>query len=181
MAKANNTPPDRLLDNYPKRIAFIRWLLLIAEAALAVYLIITFNQMLGVAFLAYGVVCLFLIFPLIRCVRCSYYGKRCNFGWGRFWVSRFFPKSENSRFDAYYGWSVIFWPLKIIPLVLGLRFLPAIFMGKFFFLSQGMFIIYLAILLIHRRFYRARACTRCHQRAICPVYAGHIVAIDMAQ
>jgi hypothetical protein len=148
---------------------------------LALYFVFSYRQSLGVIFLAYGVVCLFLIFPLIRCVRCGYYGKRCNFGWGRFWISKFFPKAEDSRFDAYYGWSIIFWPLKIVPLALGARSLPGLILGNFSLAPQGLFIFYLAVLFIHRRFYRARACIRCHQRAVCPVYAGQIVPVETVQ
>jgi hypothetical protein len=169
------------LDTYPRRIPVIRWFFLIIEAGLALYFTLGVNLGFGIVFLAYGVVCLFLIFPLVRCVRCSYYGRRCNFGWGKFWVARFFPKSEKSDFGAYYGWSILFWPLRFFPIILGIRLLPNWLLGKFSFWSHGLFLIYLVILFLHRRFYRSRACTRCHQKAICPVYAGRIAPTEIVR
>jgi hypothetical protein len=179
MADNALTQPRLPFDIYPKRIVFIRWLFLSVEAVLALYFVFSFQTILGIIFLAYGVVCLFLIYPLFRCVRCGYYGKRCNFGWGRFWVSKLFPKDDGGHFGDNHGWSMLFWPLRIIPIVLGLRELPLWILGKFSFTAHGLFIIYLAILFLHRRFYRARACTRCHQMAICPIYTGRINAPEI--
>jgi hypothetical protein len=171
---------DKLgLNTYPRRIPVIRWLLLIIEAGLALYITLGASLSFGIAFLAYGIVCLFLIFPLVRCVRCSYYGQRCNFGWGKFWVARFFTKSENGNFGTYYGWSILFWPLRFIPIILGIRLLPIWVTGKFSFLAHGLFLIYLAVLFLHRRFYRARSCPKCHQMAICPVYNGRIASAEI--
>jgi hypothetical protein len=178
----NNPPhPHLQVDNYSRRIVFVRWVFLTIEAGLAVYFALSFGLNFGILFLAYGIVCLFLIFPLIRCVRCSYYGKRCNFGWGRFWVSKFFPKDEAGQFGEYYGWSIFLWPIRLIPIGLGIRNLPFWIFGKFSFTQHGLFVIYLAILFLHRRFYRARACSRCRQMAVCPVYTGRIIAPKIIQ
>jgi hypothetical protein len=169
------------VDNYPRRIAFIRWFLLALEGGIAIYFAMNLRTDFGILFLAYAVVCLFLIFPLIRCVRCSYYGRRCNFGWGRFWISRFFPKDEINHFGAYYGWSIAFWPLRVVPILLGIRNLTTWIFGKFDFWSQGLFLIYLAVIILHRRFYRTRACPGCHQKAICPVYNGRVIEAEAVQ
>jgi hypothetical protein len=179
MTENNRTQAALPYDNFPKRIPFVRWLFLILEAGLAVYFALSFRLDFGILFLAYGIVCLFLIFPLIRCVRCSYYGKRCNFGWGRFWISNLFPKIENEQFGAYHGWSIFFWPLRIIPIFLGAILLPNWILGKFEFVPHGLFIIYLVILFSHRRFYRARACVRCRQRDVCPVYSRRAMAPEI--
>lgn len=179
---ADQNKEFQAVDNYPRRIVFLRWFLLIVEAGLAVYFVLGFHLYLGIAFLAYGVVSLFLIFPLIRCVRCRYYGQRCNFGWGKFWVARFFPKDDKNPYDIYHGWSILFLPLRLIPIGLGVRNLPLwIISGKFSFTLHGLFLIYLAIIIIHRQFYRARACSKCHQREICPVFAGHIALPEKAE
>ena len=173
MAELNHAPLP--LDNFPQRVAVLRWLLLIIEAGLATYMIFNFHQAIGILYLAYGIVSLFLIFPLIRCVRCNYYGKRCNFGWGKWWVAAFFQRDTESNYADYYGWSALFWPLRLLPILIGLRTLPGLISGRFNFESHGIFLIYLTILFLHRRYYRARACTRCLQKAICPVYTGRAV------
>ena len=176
----NNSSQTRLpLDKYPKSIPFIRWFLLTLEGGLAIYFTLSFRMELGILFLAYGIACLFLVFPLIRCVRCAYYGKRCNFGWGKFWVSNVFPKSEDEHFGAYHGWSILLWPIRLIPIGLGLRNLPLWIFGKFSFMQNGLFLIYLAILFIHRKFYRAQACSRCQQQKVCPVYTGRTGALEV--
>ncbi len=169
------------LDNYPRAIVFFRWLLLLIEAGLALYMVFTFNPLFGIIYLSYGIACLFIIFPLIRCVRCYYYGLRCNFGWGRAWVSKFFPKDEARDYGAYYGWSILFWPIRLFPIILGIRALPLWITGGFDFMTHGLFLIYLVIILTHRLFYRSRACTKCHQNKICPVYLGRIVISQPTQ
>jgi hypothetical protein len=169
------------VDNYPRRIAFLRWFLLAVEGGIAIYFATKFRPDFGILFLAYSVVCLLLIFPLIRCVRCSYYGRRCNFGWGRFWISKFFPRDETNNYGAYYGWSVIFWPLRVVPIALGLKDLPAWIFDRFNFHTHGLFLIYLAAIILHRRFYRTRACPKCRQKEICPVYNGRLVEAEMVQ
>jgi hypothetical protein len=169
------------VDNYPRWIALIRWFLLAVEGGIAIYFAVNFRSDFGILFLAYGVVSLFLIFPFIRCVRCSYYGRRCNFGWSRFWISKFFPKDETNHFGAYYGWSFVFWPLRVVPIALGIRSLPGWLFDKFNFPTHGLFLIYLAAILLHRLFYRSRACPRCHQKETCPVYSGHVIETEIVQ
>jgi hypothetical protein len=136
---------------------------------------------LGILYLAYGVVCLFLLLPLIRCVRCHYYGKRCNFGWGT-WVAKIFPRDENNTQSAFYGYTILFWPLRLFPILFGfmkfLNGLIAVIAGQFqdfLLFPHGLYLIYIATLIIHRRFYRAVSCTRCHERLRCPVYNSRAI------
>jgi hypothetical protein len=178
---ANDEKDIQMLENYPRSVPFIRWLLLAVEASIAVYFAVKFRADFGILFLAYGVVCLFLIFPLIRCVRCSYYGRRCNFGWSRVWISKMFPKDELNHFSAYYGWSIFFWPLRIVPIAMGIGRLPSWILGEFDFSTHGLFLIYLAVIIIHRRFYRTRACPRCRQKDLCPVYNGRLIEPEIAR
>ncbi len=169
------------IENYPRTTVFFRWLLLLMEAGLALYMVFKFNPLLGIAYLPYSIVCLFVIFPLIRCVRCNYYGLRCNFGWGRSWIFKFFPKEETNNYGAYYGWSILFWPIRVVPVILGIRALPLWITGRFDFMTHGLFLIYLAIIFIHRLYYRGRACPKCRQNKICPVYLGRIPLSQASQ
>jgi hypothetical protein len=166
---------------YPWRIIIVRWLLLAIEAGIAIFYVMKIRLELAILYIVYGVVCLFLLLPLIRCVRCRYYGKRCNFGWG-VWVSRVFPRDEVNPQAAFYGYTILFWPLRIIPIVVALRlylmYLIGIFIGmeqRFTLDTHGFFLIYLATIFIHRRFYRFSACTRCHEKSYCPVYNSQAI------
>ncbi|OGC90546.1 MAG: hypothetical protein A2W25_00475 [candidate division Zixibacteria bacterium RBG_16_53_22] len=176
--KGRIRPP---IDRYPWRIIFIRWALLTIEASIGLYFVMGVRMELGVMFLAYGVVCLFLLLPLIRCVRCSYYGRRCNFGWG-VWVSKVFSRDETHSQSAFYGYTILFWPLRLFPLLLGfakfLNGLIAVFAGQFEqfrLMPHGLYLIYLTTLWLHRRFYRAASCSRCHEQLSCPVYNSRVM------
>jgi len=85
-------------------------------------------------------------------------------------VSRLLPKVEGESYASSYGYSILFWPLRIIPFGLGLRDTIFGFLAGFQFLPQGLFGIYVLVIFLHRQFYRKLACSRCHQRAGCPVY-----------
>lgn len=170
MAYTKRDGPRPLIDKYPYSIILTRWFLTTAEMVLGTYFVIRFRFELGVAFLAYGVVCVFLLLPVIRCVRCYYYGKRCNFGWGVM-VSRLFPRVENESYASAYGFTILFWPLRILPIGFGfIDIYAGIRGGELMLLPHGLFAIYLLVILIHRWFYRSFSCRRCHQREGCPVY-----------
>ena len=211
--KGRIRPP---IDRYPWRIIFIRWALLTIEASIGLYFVMGVRMELGVMFLAYGVVCLFLLLPLIRCVRCSYYGRRCNFGWG-VWVSKVFSRDETHSQSAFYGYTILFWPLRLFPLLLGFaKFLNGLIAGlakkngfpdglwgasadaanlddrtargldvlihgfagqfeQFRLMPHGLYLIYLTTLWLHRRFYRAASCSRCHEQLSCPVYNSRVM------
>jgi hypothetical protein len=162
------------IDQYPWRIILIRWFLLAVEGGIAIYLISSIRLELVVFYIAYGVISLFLLLPLIRCVRCGYYGKRCNFGWGR-WVARFFTYDDKNPYASFYGYTIIFWPLRLLPIIAGIRTIPTVIFDQPTFLPHGLFVIYIVVMILHRLFYRGAACTRCHQRDICPVYKSSAV------
>lgn len=168
------------LDNFPRPIIFIRWLLLAAEGILGLFLVSTFRFEFVILYLSYGIVSLFLLLPLIRCVRCGYYGKRCNFGWG-VWVSKIFPRDEKNSYPAFYGYSIIFWPLRLLPILAGLKVLPMILSSSFPFMPHSIFGLYLIVIFIHRKFYRASSCSRCQMRESCPVYDSRAVLIDQPE
>lgn len=178
---AKPRPP---IDRYPWRIVLTRWFLLAVEAAIGTYFIVAFRLELGILYVAYGVVCLFMLLPLVRCVRCYYYGKRCNFGWG-VWVARLFPRDDANPQSAFYGYTMLFWPLRAIPLLLGSMLLLMDIIGVFMVseflpllnLRNALFLIYLTALIAHRRFYRAASCGKCHEKLICPVYNSRAVLV----
>ncbi len=169
MTYMNRDRSRALVDKYSYGIIIPRWILAVAELGLAFYLVHLFKFELGLFFLIYGVVCAFVLLPLIRCVRCYYYGKRCNFGWGVM-VSKLLPKVEGENYASSYGYSILFWPLRIIPFGLGITGVIFGFFAGFQFIPQGLFGIYVLVILLHRWFYRKLACSRCHQRPGCPVY-----------
>lgn len=164
----SHAPPA--VDNYPLGIIAMRWLFIAAEMVLATYFAFTLTMFnMGFLFLIYGFISAFVLLPLIRCTRCYYYGKRCNFGWGKL-VALFFPKADGGSFSSQYGYSLIFWPLRIIPIGAGFIKIIDGFMNEFAFVPQGLLGIYFLVLFLQRKFYRKMACSRCRQRSICPVY-----------
>lgn len=174
MSYANRSQSKPLVDKYPYSVIIVRWLFAAAEMGLASYFVFLLKFELGLIFLTYGVVCAFVLLPAIRCVRCYYYGRRCNFGWGVM-VSRLFPKVEGENYASIYGYSILFWPLRIIPFGLGLRDIAFGFQAGFQLLPQGLFGIYVLVIFLHRRLYRKLSCSRCHQRHGCPVYDAKAV------
>ncbi len=157
------------IDKYPIWIILIRWILAAAELGLALYFVFKFKFDLGIIFTTYSIVAAFVLLPLIRCVRCYYYGKRCNFGWG-IMVARLFPRVEGETQAAKYGFAILFWPLRLAPIGLGLLSYLGIFDDGFSLKPHGLFLIYILVLILHRWFYRFVSCSRCHQRTECPVY-----------
>jgi hypothetical protein len=182
MSNGTPGPVGPAVDQYPWRIIFVRWTLLGIEAVIALRYMLGIQLELAILYLAYGVVCLFLLLPLIRCVRCSYYGRRCNFGWGT-WVARIFPRDEANSQSDFYGYTILFWPLRLFPILLGFRDVVAFGAGLIktgifeppLLIPLAYFAAYIAVIAIHRRFYRAASCTRCHERLCCPVYNSRVM------
>ena len=173
--------------NFPYRIVIARWLFALAEMGLATLFVFKFGFISGVIYLIYGFTAVFVILPLTRCNRCFYYGKICNFGLGK-WAAAFVPESEEKIYSSAYGFSILFWPLRIIPIMTGLIPIIGLIRGsllipsgeigdmaEFFFsglriIPEGLFLIYLLVLYFHRKYYRAKSCTRCYHKTDCPVY-----------
>jgi hypothetical protein len=187
MPNASPGQPAPPIDRYPWRVVFVRWALLAIEAFIGIYFVLNMRLELGIIFIVYGVVCLFLLLPIIRCVRCAYYGKRCNFGWG-VWVAKIFPRDEVNSQTAFYGYTLLFWPLRIIPILLGfMKFLGGFTMviagrfEEFHLVPHALFLIYIAALILHRPFYRSVSCPKCHERLQCPVYNSRAMLTHSAK
>jgi len=162
-------------DTYPFSRIIPRWILGFAEICLSLYLIISYKTNLGLVYGAYWVFSLCVLLPLIRCTKCYYYGKRCNTGWGLL-AGFAFPKGEQEYFQAGYALTFLMWPLRLLPIFVGLQNL----IGGLTFLSDGLFGIYLLIIIAHRLYYRSFNCPVCHQRDNCPVYDPFILNKDAA-
>jgi len=176
-----------IYDNFPWRKIAARWVFALAEMGIASYFVFDFGFRTGLIFLIYGFVGIFVLLPLARCIRCHYYGKACNFGLG-LWAAVFFPESRDKRFASAYGFTIFLWPLRIIPLGLGIipilgviRYglnIPSGYVVDMLeamvtnlrIIPHGLYIIYLAVIYLHRKYYRSRSCPRCHHKIDCPVY-----------
>jgi hypothetical protein len=157
-------------DTYPWFKIWPRWFFGLIEIGISVYLLITFKMYLGLAYTAYWIVSLFVLLPLIRCVHCYYYGKRCNTAWGLF-AGFAFPKGETKYFQSGYALTFILWPLRILPIGLGLLGL----IDGFSFVPDGLFGIYIVVILLHRLYYRSANCRVCYMQSECPVYNPHVL------
>ena len=175
------------LDRYPLSRILPRWIFALLEMGLACSLVFDFGFRMGLLFLIYGFVAIFVVLPLTRCIRCHYYGRVCNFGLGK-WASFFFPEASEKNFPSAYGYSMLLWLLRIIPIGLGvIPFIGAIrngfgaeegipggTIGAIFsavgFFPHGIFLIYIFVIFLHRKYYRSQSCTRCYHKHDCPVY-----------
>jgi hypothetical protein len=173
MTDAIQEQTAHLLDRYPWRIILFRWFLVALEMGLATYLVLGLRFELALLFIVYGVIAVFFLLPAIRCSRCYYYGKRCNFGWGE-WVSKVFPRDSDNAFSSFYGYTILLWPTRIIPMGAGLYTMGLVF-GKPNIPILCIFGGYLLVIIIHRRFYRSRACVRCHEKNSCAVYDKRVM------
>jgi hypothetical protein len=174
-------------ENYPLRKITVRWLFALTEMAIASYFVFDFGFRSGLIFLIYGFIGIFVLLPLARCIRCYYYGKLCNFGLGK-WAAIFFPEAKDKKFASAYGFTVFLWPLRIMPLGLGLIPIfgsirygltipsdnPADMFNAFVYslrmIPHGLYVIYLAIIFLHSKYYRAVSCRSCNHQMDCPVY-----------
>jgi hypothetical protein len=158
----NNRPR---YENYPWFKIIPRWLLGGVEIGLSIWAVVNFNLNAGLFLAAWWAISLFVFLPLIRCTKCYYYGRRCNTAWGL--IAKFaFSKSESRYFESGYAFTVLLWPLRVLPFALGLLNL----LDGFSFNPDGLFGIYVLAILLHRLFYRKANCPGCHQREICPVF-----------
>ena len=159
------------VENYPWIKIVPRWVLGAIEIGISIYLVINFHSMFGLLFSAYWVLSLFVFLPLIRCTKCYYYGKRCNTAWGLL-AGFAFPKGNQVYFQTGYGLTIILWPLRLMPIGIGLLKL----LDGFTIDADGLFGLYLIIIFLHRLFYRTANCPVCKQKDICPVYNPHVLS-----
>jgi hypothetical protein len=184
MATDSNQP---YLERYPLSRILPRWIFALLEMGMASSLVFDFKFRLGLLFLIYGFVAIFVVLPLTRCIRCHYYGLACNFGLGK-WASFFFPVASDKKFPSAYGYSILLWILRIMPIGLGIiPFIGAIQNGlavqpggfiniieamasRIEIFPHGVFAIYLLVIFLHRKYYRSQSCTKCFHKHDCPVY-----------
>ena len=160
----------RFFETYPWRKILPRWVFGLIEIGLSVYFVIRSNENLGLFYAAWWAVSLFVLLPLIRCIHCYYYGNRCNTAWGL--ITGFaFSKGETKYFQSGYGLTFLLWPLRLLPFLFGLKdLLGATIKWEFALNPNGLFGIYVLIIIIHRWYYRKSNCPSCYQKATCPVY-----------
>jgi hypothetical protein len=163
----------QILDKYPWSKILPRWFLGAAEIGISIYLVAGFHMYIGLAYAAYWILALFVLLPLIRCTKCYYYGKRCNTAWG-LWAGFAFPKGDPIYFTAGYALTFLIWPLRIAPIGLGLLGL----IDGVKFIPDGLFGIYILVIIVHRLYYRGVNCRVCRQQHVCPVYNPHVLVTD---
>jgi hypothetical protein len=156
--------PERFNESYPAPLLALRALFGLAEAIMAVYIIFELYSIFAYFYASYLAIAITIILPLARCTRCFYYGKVCHICWGKV-ASFLYPKGREELFKENFKYSVFLYPVWMIPLLIGLVQLARLRSLK----ALLIFVIYLAILFISRRFLQWHAgCKRCHQRLFCP-------------
>jgi len=137
---------------------FFSRLFFLFEAGLALFLIYSARMEYGILYLIYALICIFLLMPLFRCAQCDYYGRRCSYGWGKL-ASKMVKDEYRGLFKNQTGLNVIFWPLRLVPILLSLSgILGSIVSETFDFRNYYIFGIYLFILILQKLFFKSRVC-----------------------
>jgi hypothetical protein len=59
--------------------------------------------------------------------------------------------------------------------------LPMVINSEFPFLPHSILGLYLLVIFVHRKFYRASSCSRCQMRDSCPAYDSRAVLVQQPQ
>jgi len=150
---ANASGPE-----FSKGHVFGARLFFLAEAALAIYFVFSYRLEIGILYLVYGIISIFLLIPAFRCADCDYYGRRCSLGWGR-WAPRLFPDNYRNLLGSFSGINIVFWPLRLAPILTGLdKIIQSIILCNYSLDQHYLFGAYLVILLLQRLLFHTRIC-----------------------
>jgi hypothetical protein len=137
---------------------FFSRLFFLIEAGLALFLIFSDRMEFGILYLIYALICVFLLMPLFRCAHCDYYGRRCSYGWGKL-ASKMVRDEYRGLFKNQAGLNIIFWPLRLVPILLSLSgILGSIVTETFDFRNYYIFGFYLLILILQMIIFKSRVC-----------------------
>jgi hypothetical protein len=152
-----DSAPVRRPDHSSGDIFWARLFFLI-EAGFSLFLVFFARMEFGIVYLIYALICVFLLMPLFRCAQCDYYGRRCSYGWGKL-ASKMVRDEYRGLFKNQTGLNIIFWPLRLVPILLGIKsILESIATDTFDFRNYYVFGAYLLILLLQKLIFKSRVC-----------------------
>jgi hypothetical protein len=158
MKNGNSTTTTAMRPEYSGGHIFFARLFFLAEAGLTLYMIFSRRMEYGILYLIYALISIFLLMPLLRCAQCDYFGRRCSLGWGA-WASKMVADEYRGLFKDQTGLNIIFWPLRLIPILFGISdIVGALIKETFAFENYYIYGSYLLVLILQRLFFHTRVC-----------------------
>lgn len=154
------------LEEYPPAQAIFSNVVMIIWIALGTIACWFFFPLIGLIYLVFALVMVFVVLRKLVCPNCYYHGECCHMGWGK--LSGFmFNKGNIEDFPASIG-------LKVAPLTYGLlTLIPLILIVISIFQKFLISKVIILVILLGISFYsgtvgRKKACVVCKMRLICP-------------
>jgi hypothetical protein len=154
------------LDEYPVAQAIFANIVMIIWIALGAVACWFFYPLIGLIYLVFALVMIYIVLRKLVCPNCFYHGKCCHMGWGK--LSTLLSKEGNIEdFSNSIG-------LKVAPLSYGLlTLIPLIFIVISIFQEFLVSKLVVLVLLLAISFYsgtagRKKACVVCKMKLICP-------------
>jgi len=154
------------LEEYPTAQAIFANVVMMLWLALGAVACWFFYPLIGLIYLVFALVMVYVVLRKLVCPNCYYHGKCCHIGWGK--LSAFlFKKGNIEDFDTSFS-------LKIAPLTYGLlTLIPLILIAISIFQEFLISKVVIMVILLAISFYsgtigRKKACLVCKMRLICP-------------
>ena len=150
------------IEAYPWGLIIFRWIICGSIFALGFYIFNKFNQMAAIVYSIYAVFGVLFILPLSKCRNCSWYGKRCQIGWGKI-AAFLFPRGEEEDFRSTLHFNLLLTIVWILPSLLAL--LKLLTERSLHWLI--IFGLTLLLPFLKRWTRKGLACRRCPHRKLC--------------
>ncbi len=149
---------------YPIFLVAIKWIFGMIELGGGVFILLKYNDLLGIFYGIYVVSVGAFVLPLSSCKYCFYYGKRCHSGWG--WItSLLYEKGKPKFFEQSFVWRIFLYPIWLIPFIGALALIMRLRNLESLIIFAGYSLI---LFLNHRSLMKYLACKTCAQKYICP-------------
>jgi hypothetical protein len=153
-----------LLDNYPWSVPLLENGVWFGVYGLGSAVLWTIHPLLAGAYVAYSLLCMYVLLPYLVCTSCSYYGHTCHSGQGQIAGLLFSPR-DRAEFAVRFRHMRLAAPVFLAPLVGGITM--AIVRPSFILAANtigfGILALGCARLVTQRL-----GCPRCKQQSICP-------------
>ena len=158
--------PSSCLPSYHWRVPLIENSVWVGVYLLGAAILWLLHPFVAAAYLAYSLVCMYVLVPRLVCTSCSYYGQTCHSGQGRIASLLFSPRPQ-AGFPSRFQYMRLAAPVFLAPLLAG-----GLLLVLRFSLARVVLTVLFGILALGvTRFVTTRlGCPRCQQRHICPAH-----------
>ena len=158
--------PSACLPHYHWRVPLLENAVWVAVYLLGSAIMALAHPAAAGAYLAYSLVCMYLVLPRLVCTSCGYYGQTCHSGQGRI-ASWLFAARPQTSFRSAFRHMRLAAPVFLVPLIAG-----GVLLVLRFSLTLAVATILFGILALGvTRFITTRlGCPHCQQRNVCPAH-----------